>query len=240
MTNYYKNKFFSILGDSVSTLEGYSEPEFAAFYDTAHKLAADVLTPLDTWWGQVIDRLGGELLVNNSFSGSTVCRHSSHEIPSYACSDERTSALGRSGVMPDVIMVYMGTNDWGCGTKIRSEKGCKGAENPLVSFSTAYGSMLEKLRKNYPHAEIWCMSLAVSRCSAMEDFNFPYCYGGRHISEYCDAIQTCAEKHGALFFDLYHCMEAYDTLDGFHPNASGMKWIAEAVLSELENGSCDE
>ena len=158
MTNYYKNKFFSILGDSVSTLEGYSEPEFAAFYDTAQKLATDVLTPLDTWWGQVIDRLGGELLVNNSFSGSTVCRHPRHEIPSYACSDERTSALDRSGVMPDVIMVYMGTNDWGCGTAIRQEEDCSRVKDLSGLFFTAYESMLEKLQKNYPHAEIWCMS----------------------------------------------------------------------------------
>ena len=65
----YKNKLFSVLGDSISTLEGYSVPESAVYYDTAHKLTLGVLTPKDTWWGQVIDHLGGKLLINNSFSG---------------------------------------------------------------------------------------------------------------------------------------------------------------------------
>ena len=72
MKSDYKEKKFSILGDSISTLQGYSEPDYAAFYDTAHKLKSGVLTPSDTWWGIVIERLDGELLVNNSISGSTV------------------------------------------------------------------------------------------------------------------------------------------------------------------------
>lgn len=49
--NDYKNKYFSILGDSISTFEHYSEPDYAAYYDVSHKLEADVLTMYDTWWG---------------------------------------------------------------------------------------------------------------------------------------------------------------------------------------------
>ena len=40
----YKNKLFSVLGDSVSTLEGYSVPESAVYYDTkesANRSAVD-------------------------------------------------------------------------------------------------------------------------------------------------------------------------------------------------------
>ena len=234
MFSKYKNKYFSVLGDSASTFEGCSEPEYAAYYDTAHKLASGVLTRADTWWGQVIDRLGGELLVNNSFSGSTVCWHPAFEIPSYGCSNERTSSLGRDGISPDVIMVYMGMNDWGHGFRVRGdERYDSGINNPTL-FLTAYSSMLTKLRINYPNAEIWCFTLPISRCSAEQDFKFPYYFGGRHIGEYCEAIRECAAEDGCRLIDLYHSMDAYDTVDEFHPSADGMNAIAEGVMRELQ------
>ena len=69
MDKGYKGKRFSVLGDSISTFDGYSEPDYAVFYDITHKLESGVLGPADTWWGRVIEHFGGELLVNNSFSG---------------------------------------------------------------------------------------------------------------------------------------------------------------------------
>lgn len=229
----YKNKLFSILGDSISTFENCSVPDGAAYYDMSHKLACGILTTSDTWWGQVIDRLGGELLVNNSFSGSTVCRHPSYEIQSYACSDERTASLGKCGVSPDVILVYIGTNDWGCGFRIFPDDRFGDDEDSPCLFVPAYQQMLSKLRANYPKAEIWCFTMAVSRCSAKPSFTFPYYHGGRHINEYCEAIRLCAERYGCRLIDLYKRAELYDTLDGFHPTASGMQTIADAVLNEV-------
>ena len=105
--NRYKNKYFSILGDSISTFEGVSLPKEGAFYDTFKKLSANVLTVADTWWGQVIDALGGRLLVNNSISGSTVTWHKDYEYQSYGCSDERTRSLHKDGAMPNVIMNHV-------------------------------------------------------------------------------------------------------------------------------------
>ncbi len=232
-SNDHRKKFFSILGDSISTFEGYSVPESAVYYDMEHKLSSGVLTVGDTWWGQVIKHLDGELLVNNSFSGSTVCWHPLYEIPSYSCSDERTASLGRGEIHPDVIMVYMGTNDWGFGTRVFHDECCDSdADNPAL-FLTAYRQMLKKLRTNYPDAEIWCFTLPVSRCSANPDFSFPYCYGGRNISEYCEAIRLCAVEYDCRVIDLYNGSETYDTLDGFHPTVRGMKAIAGAIINEV-------
>lgn len=226
--NCYKNKLFSVLGDSISTFEGYSEPYDAVFYDGWHKCQADILKINDTWWGQVIESLDGTLLVNNSFSGSMVCKHRSCVIPSYGCSDERTSSLDKKSISPDVIMVFLGTNDWGHGVKLKPDN--EAEENDLTIFSVAYKSMLEKLRKNYPSAELWCFTLAKSGYKNGKEIKFPYLYGGRHIEEYCEVIRDCAEKYGCRLIDLYKSAEPYDTIDGFHPNASGMKTIADAVL----------
>lgn len=229
MIKKYENKYFSILGDSISTLAGCSQPREAAYYDGDTRLFSHVRTSMDTWWGRVIDALGGKLLVNNSWSGSLVCKHPLCEIPSYACSDERTSALDKDGVSPDVILVYMGTNDWGHGVRVLQE-GTEVAE-PCSIFSAAYTTMLKKLQRNYPNAEIWCFTMPITRCSAKENFTFPYYFGGRHIEEYCKAITACAQAMGCRVVDLYNRTEQPDTMEGFHPTAEGMKTIADAVLA---------
>ena len=76
----YKNKYFSILGDSISTFEGISEPKDAAYYNTSRKMSSGIITLSDTWWGQVVEGLKGKLLVNNSWSGSTVCWHPLYQV----------------------------------------------------------------------------------------------------------------------------------------------------------------
>lgn len=228
--NSYTGKRFSVLGDSISTFQGYSEPEYAAFYDTAHKLASGIIVPHNTWWGQVIGQIGGELLVNHSVSGSTVAWHPQYEVESYGCSAERTSALSKDGIVPDVIMVYIGTNDWGRGTCIYDSETL---QEP-ASFYAAYSVMIERLKKNYPNAEIWCFTLAISCCTRMPEFVFPYSYGGRHIDEYCRAIRECASKYSCRLIDLRMQSLPYDTIDGFHPNADGMKTIANAVMTSLD------
>lgn len=230
----YQNQCFSVLGDSISTLNGYTEPDYAAFYREMTKFEANVFIPEDTWWGQVIERLGGFILVNNSYSGSTVVKRKGkrYDVESYGCSDERTAGLSRDGVEPDVIMVFTGTNDWGYRTQLSpvdvSEK------EDISIFSVAYETMLTKLKKNYPNAEIWCFTLPISKWSEKENFVFPYREGEWHIQNYCNTIRDCAEKQGCRVIDLYHYPIPYDTIDGAHPNADGMKTLADAVIAQLE------
>lgn len=222
----------SILGDSVSTFEGCSEPYEAAYYDVLHKCQGDILKVEDTWWGQVIDYLGGELLVNNSISGSMVCSHHQCLIESYGCSDKRTSSLHNCDASPDIIMVYLGTNDWGHGVKLQPANNDE-AENTDI-FSVAYDIMLKKLMKNYPGAEIWCFTLAVSGYKNGKEISFPYTFGGKHIEKYCDIIKDTAASNGCKVIDIYNKAKPFDTIDGFHPNVSGMKSISDAVIKEIE------
>lgn len=227
----YKNKYFSVLGDSISTLSGVSLPDNASFYVGDKQFETGVFTMLDTWWGQVISRFGGELLVNNSISGSTVIKHPLYEIPSYGCSDERTSALSKEGQKPDVIMVFLGINDWGNGVQVLPQN--ENEKGDLSIFSVAYCEMLKKLRKNYPKAESWCFTLPISTCTKKETFRYPYRYGGTHVGEYCAAIHTCAKEYDCRVIDLFGYGIPYDTIDGFHPNKTGMKTLADAVISKL-------
>lgn len=230
MNESKEKKYISILGDSISTLEGYSEPDYAVYYEGEKRLFSDVLFFSDTWWGRVCEKFGYELLANNSFAGSTVTRSPKHMIPSFACSDERTSSLGVDNKHPDIIIVFIGVNDWGCGVKIYP---CDGEQNNASIFSVAYETMLKKLTKNYPSAKIFCLTLP--RCSPEQN---EYVYRGRifkhKLCEYCEAIKLCASRCGCETIDLYEKVESYDSVDGFHPNADGMKTIADAVISALE------
>lgn len=225
----YKGKLFSVLGDSVSTLEGYNPSDYAVYYDREHMLLANIFSPDDTWWGMVINRLNGTLLVNNSYSGSMVCKHPDCMIESYGCSDERTSSLGSKEQSPDVIMIFMGLNDWGGGMKLIDE----GFEGELHTFPVAYSTMLEKLKSRYPSAEIWCIALPLSYKSNDRDFTAPRTRYGTHICEYNDTICGVAQAAGCKAINIYNPDLPYDTIDGYHPNISGMETIAKAILDGL-------
>ena len=226
----YQNKYFSILGDSISTLDGYNPPENAVFYDWGNKRLSGVYTPEDTWWGMVIDALGGKLLVNDSWSGSLVCRHPDCEIESYGCSDSRTASLGNGSQTPDVVMVFMGLNDFGWAMRPEPEAG----ECDLTVFSVAYDTMLAKIKANYPNAEVWCLTLPVGCRSNQPDFMPILIRGGWHQADYCRVIRSCARKMQCRVVDIFLPDYPYDTMDGYHPTAEGMKTIAKSVLHAIQ------
>ena len=234
MTKLYKGKYFSVLGDSVSTLAGYNPDGYEVFYNWEKKRLADIRSPADTWWGYVIDALAGQMLVNASWSGSLVCKHPQSEIESYGCSTARTSALSEGGREPDVVMVFMGLNDFGHAMRPLPVPGKDG----LDVFSVAYGVMLEKIRANYPNSEIWCFTLPTGFERGNGRKASPVCCG-YHIDEYSRVIESCAESAGCRTVRL-HLFDAYESLDGWHPTANGMQTIARAVLECVKEWCADD
>ena len=222
----FTGKRVSIMGDSISTLYGYIPKGYNVYYCEMLASVSNVRTPADTWWGKVIERLGGELLINNSWSGSWVSKLPDREelFPS-GCSDERTSGLHNGDVMPDAIIIYMGTNDWLFGALPESSSDIQRLKDQ--SFKYAYNNMLKKLKSNYPSAEIWCCTLSDS------DFcDFPYgnSFG---IKPYCDIIIDAAGKNGCNVIDIYSHHTMYSSIDGLHPSAEGMETLAQIITQEI-------
>lgn len=232
--NKYYGKQFSILGDSISTLIGYNPKGYNVFYDSENCERSGVKEMQDTWWGKVIDFFGGELLVNNSWSGSRVTRLPNNEnlFPS-GCSDERTGSLHINSIKPDVIIVYLGTNDWAFGADTCCIDNVLGDDFHCISFDFAYSKMLFKIRANYPDAEIWCCTLNTTFMSSNPSFNFPYEYGGTHIEKYNQIIKDTAETHKCKVIDLYSYHIPYDSIDGSHPNTDGMNTLATLMIREI-------
>lgn len=135
----YAGKTYSVIGDSISTYEGVNnnadynstiggnnvyyndltgdpgeanrEPSRAWVFDTW----------LDTYWGRMTREIGMELCVNNSWSGSYVYdkRDGFNPYPraNQLHQDGGTPNDPSDDVMPDVIFIFLGTNDYIHNTK---------------------------------------------------------------------------------------------------------------------------
>lgn len=223
----YKGKKISIFGDSISTLQGYNPQGYKLYYHEERYEKFGVRNPEDTWWGKVIAHFGGELLVNNSWSGSRVALDPDSEgiFPS-GISDERTFGLHKNETNPDVIIVYLGTNDWLKGT-------------PVLEFKKAYKLMLSKLRANYPECEIWCCTLNKTFVSKDPNFVFEVFYKSwvqHEMEEYNQYIRQYAAEYNCRLVETYKQKVPYDTREGLHPNKEGMQTIGELVIRGVEQG----
>lgn len=233
--NKYFGKQFSILGDSISTLDGYNPRGYNLFYTGETCNRTGVHDRKDTWWGKVIDYVGGELLVNNSWSGSRVTKRPDQNalFPS-GCSDERTGGLHIGSVMPDVIIVYLGTNDWAQGVKSGNFETHVPTDEYEERFDDAYEIMLHKLCTNYPDAEIWCCTLNSTFIPSNPEFVFPHSYAGTHIEKFNEVIRSvCQEHKNTKVIDLFSFNIPYASVDGSHPTETGMGTIATLVLQTL-------
>lgn len=234
MNNKYFGKQFSVLGDSVSTLNGYNPKGYKVFYAGDNCVKTGVTEAKDTWWDKVIGFFGGELLVNNSWSDSCV----TEQLFPSGCSDERTASLHINDVKPDVILVYIGTNDWKLGAKIGNETRFLNEDN-YKFFDGAYDSMLKKLKSNYPESEIWCCTLCETYISKCPNFMFPHKYAGVHIEKYNKIIRNAVIQNNCRLIDLYKYEMAYDSIDGLHPTDTGMNTIATMIIRSMVGSEAD-
>ena len=240
---------FSILGDSISTLWGYVPQGWRVHYEgEVHVPGVECFA--DTWWGRVIDHFGGQLISNSSFSGSVV---EGFGFPA-GVSDERIASLvGPHGELPDVVIVYMGINDYGWGggrnqvmggslsasAKPEDLEGARMVE-PVVGpvalerFSAAYALMVQKIRLLAPDASIWCLTLAPATSPDIERRCYKYQISGIELDAYNDAIRSVAIKSGARVIDIRSYGIAYDAVDGCHPSALGMRQLADMVVDQIE------
>ncbi len=65
------NENILIFGDSYSTYSGYVPKEYAVYYPIQDISSVDDVSK--TWWGMLADETGSTIVLNNSWSGSTIC-----------------------------------------------------------------------------------------------------------------------------------------------------------------------
>ena len=225
----------SILGDSISTFKGWIPEGNLVFYPE-NGTVKDVA---QTWWKIVLDELGLTLCANGSSSGSASFGYSQEADPMYGCSDHRISQLaGADGEAPDIIIVYMGTNYVLMSAAIGDNDGLQAVGEGLVgSLSDGYTMILDKIKRRYPQAQVYCCTLLpVGDWGTTEAQPFvPFVNGQNVTSEaYSERIRLIAGNRGLPIIDLEKCGITIDnmaemTADGVHPTAEGMRLIADTV-----------
>ena len=229
----------SIFGDSISTFDGYIPEGYAVFFP----LEGDVTDVSQTWWMKLIEETGMELCSNSSSAGSTCVGDSlSTDNPKYGCSGFRISSLtGKQGEIPDVIIIYMGTNDLLTGAPIGDNDGTNFVEEGMVeNFSDAYTLILDKLSSDYPVSQIYCCTLLqVGAWGTSEPYVTFRNSEGLTAEYYSMQIKTIAKNKGIPVIDLYHCGIEIDNLsemttDGVHLTPMGMECVERAILDVMK------
>lgn len=248
--NIYEGKKLSILGDSISTFDGYIPSGNLTYYPTT---SAGLTRVEQTWWWKVKEALGMELLVNNSWSGSEVAGTASS-----SGSGTRCQSLHNGTTDPDVIIVYMGTNDFNHDDDIGPTVDGKvvvydgttalPADNSTnrAYFSNAYAIMLDKILARYKHAEVWCCTIQQGERNGsvgVPEMNDD----GIALNRFNDCIRNIANAMGVRVIDLSACGITYENRGAYmgdymtktgtqatHPNPEGHSLIADTVIKTLD------
>ena len=201
--NEYVGKSFSIIGDSISTYQDIIPAGFACFYPYP---TADVSNYNRTWWMMTINRLGGTLFLNNSYSGSCVA----HDSTSSTYQKSRLNYCNVQGQFADVCLIFMGAND-AASSSISEAK-----------FKERYKVMLDNLVEMAPNMDLILMTLPISKLYSSE----------RRIA-FNKIIADYASEYNFKLVDISSVDITNDLVDSAHPKTSGMKILADAIVEIL-------
>lgn len=248
----------SILGDSISTYTGISSGAAASTTnstiennDVYYSAGRFDVYQADTWWQQAADALGAKVLVNNAWSGSCVLTVQDDIPNAYddRCVQLHDNTGTNSGEEPDIIAVYLGTNDYcrfpsalGKAADINYETliTANGTGYDYATPTTtaeAYAIMIHKMTQRYPDAEIYCFTVLTKPDMTTELT--------AQIEGLNTSIKAIANKYGAYVVDLYNDSGIEDDAffqtyvpktDGkniLHPGPNGMDAITNCFLSAV-------
>lgn len=226
-----QGKKVSILGDSISTFTGTMPADYNIYYPES----GDIPNAGQTWWGQLLANTG-MVLCRNASSANTDVTGNSLALDGSApgCSIRRIVDLkGTDGSNPDVIIIYMGINDFARSRTLGSftSPGVQ-TEGEVMVFTDAYELMLQKIKALYPTASIYCCTL-LERCDLNGNTGAPAVnLNGDTVADFNTQIKAIAKAYGASVIDFYNCGINYTnlslfTVDGIHPT-----WIGAGVLGQ--------
>lgn len=212
----------SIIGDSISTFDGFNPDGYEIFYDEINKARNELYDVIDTWWAKTLKHFGWDLCVNNSYSGSKV---SGDNFPA-AVSHERLLRLHSDTNNPDLLLVYIGFNDFGYGVD-------------KTVFADAYRNMIFQINDLYPTTRVICGTLMRSKIKNHNDWIFPESFAGISLEEYNHTIRKICHDTNVYIADLSAKEQRYETIDGTHPTFKGHATIANAWIDCLEQLKLD-
>jgi len=207
-----------IFGDSYSTFEKYVPDNYTIYYSEKGRPETDVTKVSQTWWYQVVTEADLNLVLNNSWSGSTI-GYMGYNNTDCSCSSSfiyRLKTLIEQGFFDenkiDTVFVFGGTNDSWADTPLGTIKYEKWETADLYFVLPAIYYFLKTLKDKLPEAEIFCLINTELKPEISEGMrNACHMYGITEI-----LFDTIDKKCG-------------------HPTIKGMQDIKNTVLSVLQN-----
>ncbi len=240
----YKDKYLSVLGDSISTFKGISNDSSlglgknAVFYTGSN---SGVSSANDTYWMKTINALGMKLCVNNSWSGGYLTKHK----PNVGAENDsdgtvsnamvRCTALHTSTNTPDVIFIMIGINDFIAsiseGTFSDSSTSFS-TDNSATTIREAWANVLHNVCTAYPKAEVYLATYP----QAVTDVGTSK---GVKLEKYRDIVREIAELFGVKVIELAQCGIKTQNAslylpDDLHPNAAGHSLMANEIIRTLD------
>lgn len=222
----FVKKKVSIIGDSYSTFEGWSNRDIEGnpnnyFVYYPHEGNTDVTSVEKTWWYMLCQKPEFELEVSNSYSGSVVSNmhYNGLDVTGTDLSFMHRVGKNSHGVdyngYPDIILVFGGTNDCWAGVELGNYVHHNWTDADLKCFRPAFSRLLATLQTFYPDATVYCITNG--------DNGFPGL-----TKPYAKSIQNVCKHYGVTNIVIRNI----ETTDG-HPTYAGMQSICEQVYSVL-------
>ncbi len=149
-----------LLGDSYTTFEGYIPNGYLSFYIKAGREITDVTRVEETWWYGFQKECGMELVLNSSYSGSTVC-HTGYNKEDFSKISfvGRVDELSKNGFFDknklDSILICGGTNDCWANVPIGYPVYGEWNKEQLYSFAPAINYLLSRITDLAPNARVY-------------------------------------------------------------------------------------
>lgn len=207
-----KNVF--IMGDSYSTYEGYIPDEYHFYYSDNKQDRPIVCGVEKTWWKLLARENNLNIVVNDSFSGSTVCntvRPNLNVASSFISRIDKYIAEKFFDTNKiDTFLIFGGTNDSWINAPVGTFVHTDWTENDLKCVLPAFCYLLSKV-KNISEEIIVIVNSELSEVVTK-------------------GIVKACEEYGVKYVRL----KDIDKECG-HPTEFGMRQIAEQVASQLNN-----
>lgn len=243
---------FSVVGDSISTYAGVIPSGYATFYPMG-----DVTSASQMWWSILAKNSGMERLEIAAWSGSTCNGNGTSTTDASAgCSTARINDLADGDDTPDIVICYIGINDFGpyntpVGEWTPPDNIPEDSDN-VSTFSDAYCIMVDKIMKTYPKAKVFCCTLVNTGYNTKDQVE-PGVYptknnAGVTLDQYNNVIKNVAWGLGCDIIDLHACGITFHNQDIYtgpnrdddpsvhgllHPNAAGQALLAQKMLAEI-------
>ena len=204
-----------IFGDSYSTYGGYIPDEYATwYYDGA--TFTNVTSVKDTWWHQLLKTTRSKLLLNSSYSGSTVS-HTGYDGGDYSTFSfvARAMKLANEGYFEqnevDTVIIYGGINDTCAGSPLGEVKYDNVTDEDLYSVLPAMSKLLSVLRESTSDLEIIVIIDTQINAEMQAGFN--------ELAIHYSAIPVFTPSVALL---------------NAHPSSAGMYDLYKSILTALE------